>query len=59
MPDPTQHLDADASDVDDATESAPGMPGWVKVSVIVALILVLLVVVILLVGPGEHGPGRH
>jgi hypothetical protein len=38
-----------------------GMPRWVKVSMIVALVLVVLVVVMLLVGggPGDHGPRRH
>ncbi|MEU3641282.1 hypothetical protein AB0H23_34330 [Streptomyces albogriseolus] len=37
-----------------------GMPRWVKVSGLIALIVVLLVGVMLLVkGPGEHGPGRH
>jgi hypothetical protein len=39
----------------------PGMPRWVKVSLIVALVLAVLVVVVLLVGGGvgDHGPGRH
>jgi hypothetical protein len=42
-------------------ESTTGMPRWVKVSAIVALILVVLVVVMLLLGggPGDHGPRRH
>ena len=47
----------------------PGMPRWVKVSGIIAIVLVLLVVVVLLVatalglhtpgGPGGHGSSRH
>jgi hypothetical protein len=38
----------------------PGMPRWVKVSGIIALILVLLVVVTMVAGVGgQHGPGRH
>jgi hypothetical protein len=51
---------------DDATvgvdrRSTTGMPRWVKVSAIIALVLVVLVVVMLLVGsgPGDHGPRRH
>lgn len=35
----------------------PGMPRWVKISLIVALVAVLLVVILLL--SGGHGPGRH
>jgi hypothetical protein len=39
---------------------ASGMPRWVKVSGLIALVVVLLLVVMLLVGrPGGHGPGRH
>lgn len=36
-----------------------GTPRWVKVFGIIALILVLLVGIALLIGPGDHGPGRH
>jgi hypothetical protein len=36
-----------------------GMPRWVKVSAILALLLALLIAVVLLVGGGDHGPGRH
>ena len=50
----------------EAAASAPdrepnaGMPRWVKVSAIVALVLVVLVVAMLIAGgPGDHGPGRH
>jgi hypothetical protein len=39
-------------------ESIRGLPRWVKVSGLVALLLALLVVVMLLIG-GGHGPGRH
>ena len=35
-----------------------GLPRWVKVSGIIALVLVVLVLVLLLAG-GDHGPGRH
>jgi hypothetical protein len=37
----------------------PGVPRWVKVFAIVALIVVLLVVLHMVTGVGEHGPGRH
>lgn len=38
--------------------STTGMPRWVKVFLIVALVVALLVVILLLSG-GGHGPGRH
>ena len=38
----------------------PGIPTWVKVSGIVALVVILLVVVVMVAGVGgDHGPGRH
>jgi hypothetical protein len=40
-------------------ESATGIPRWVKVSVLVALLLAVLVVVVMLLGGGTHGPSRH
>lgn len=38
-----------------------GIPRWVKVLGLVALVLLLLLVVVMLVGGdgGGHGPGRH
>jgi hypothetical protein len=39
--------------------SPPPMPGWVRVSAIVAAILALVVVIALIWFPGKHGPGRH
>jgi hypothetical protein len=39
--------------------SPPGIPLWVKVFGIVALVLVLLVIIMLFAGGGSHGPGRH
>lgn len=40
--------------------STTGMPEWVKVFGIVALVVVLTVVVMMLTGRGgSHGPGRH
>lgn len=35
----------------------PGIPRWVKVSGIIAIVMVLLVIIIMFTG--EHGPGRH
>lgn len=40
-------------------ESRAGMPRWVKMSAIVAVLLAVLVVVVMLLSGGEHGPGRH
>jgi hypothetical protein len=39
--------------------SPPGIPLWVKVFGIVALVLVLLVIIMMFAGGGSHGPGRH
>ncbi|MDT9698387.1 hypothetical protein [Streptomyces sp. P17] len=61
MADPSQE-----PDTRDKTGGAPGrnpavgVPRWVKVSALIAVVVVLLFVVVLLVkGPGDHGPGRH
>jgi hypothetical protein len=40
-------------------ELTPGMPRWVKVFGIVALVLVLLVIIMMFASGGSHGPGRH
>jgi hypothetical protein len=38
----------------------PGMPRWVKLLLIIALILAVLLVIALATGlGGPHGPGRH
>ena len=38
----------------------PGMPRWVKVSLLVVAALLLIFVILKLTGAGgEHGPGRH
>ena len=36
----------------------PGMPRWVKVSLIIAAAVAALIVILLLFG-GDHGPSRH
>jgi len=41
------------------TDDDFGMPSWVKVLGLIALVVVLLLVVLMLVGGGGHGPGRH
>jgi hypothetical protein len=51
-------------ETDDATglrpggEPTAGMPRWVKVSLIIAIVLVLALVISFLAGVG-HGPGLH
>ena len=41
-----------------AREERPGMPRWVKIVVLVAVLLVLAAVGLALAG-GDHSPGRH
>jgi hypothetical protein len=43
------------------TPSQPqaGMPRWVKVSGIIAIVIALTVVIVVLATGGEHGPARH
>ncbi|MDQ2983841.1 MAG: hypothetical protein M3R70_07970 [Actinomycetota bacterium] len=48
----------DDPDVGPDRGSTHGMPLWVKVFGIIALVLVLMVVTMLVIG-GNHGPGRH
>ena len=43
-----------------ANQSTPtGMPRWVKMLGIIAILVVLLVGIAMLATGGEHGPGRH
>jgi hypothetical protein len=64
MADPLRYPDS-KPDTGDDTGVGPdrdtGMPRWVWVSGIVALVLILLIVIMMLTGVfgGEHGPGRH
>ena len=36
-----------------------GMPRWVRMFGIAALVLVLILVGMIVIGGGNHGPGRH
>jgi hypothetical protein len=36
----------------------PGIPRWVKIFGIIAIVVIVLVVIAMLLG-GNHGPGRH
>ncbi len=59
MVNPSQEPDArDRTAGASAGAPGSGVPRWVKVSGLAALVVVLLVVVMLLI-PGNHGPGRH
>lgn len=40
-------------------EEVSGMPRWVKVFLVVALLVAVLGVVAMLLVGGKHGPGRH
>ena len=60
---PKQDATRDESDDELADVRDPqghgGMPRWVKVMGIVALLVVVAVVVLMAVAGGDHGPGRH
>jgi hypothetical protein len=56
----------DESGVGPDGESKPGMPRWVKVSLIIVIAVLVLLVVLMFTGvfggghgPGQFGPGRH
>lgn len=51
-PDPEQETDALP-----AGESKPGMPRWVKVSLIIAAVLILVAFVLVRMGGHQGGPG--
>jgi hypothetical protein len=71
MADPSRYTDPEPDIGDDTGVrsghgSTPGMPRWVKVSVIIVIAVVVLVVVLMLTGVfgkghgrGQFGPGRH
>ena len=50
---------ADDTGVGSNRRSNTGVPRWVKVFLIFAVVAVLLFVVLQIVGGGSHGPGRH
>jgi hypothetical protein len=55
MADPTPNTDTGLSG-----GSNPGMPPWVKLSLIIVGVLVVVFIVLNLTGwGGNHGPGRH
>lgn len=37
----------------------PGMPRWVRASVVIVVVLAVLLVVVMALSGGEHGPGLH
>jgi hypothetical protein len=57
MADPSRRRDTAGVGADGA--SPPGMPRWVKLSLIVVAVLVIAVVVVMLIAGGGHGPSRH
>jgi hypothetical protein len=57
MVDPSRRRDPAGVGADGA--SPPGMPRWVKLSLILVVVLVLLVVIVMLIAGGGHGPSRH
>jgi hypothetical protein len=57
MADPPRR--GDAAGVGAEGVPPPGMPRWVKRSLIVVAVLVLVVVIMMLLSGGGHGPSRH
>jgi hypothetical protein len=57
MADPPRRRDTAGVGAD--PPSPPGMPRWVKLSLILGAVLVLLVVAVMLLASGGHGPSRH
>ena len=57
MADPPRRPDTAGVGADGA--SPPGMPRWVKLSLILVVVLVLLVAIVMLIAGGGHGPSRH
>lgn len=42
-----------------AGEAPPGIPRWLKVSLIVVLAVAIVLVTVMILAPGQHGPGLH
>ena len=42
-----------------ADDGHPGMPTWVRWTLVAVLVLVVVLVVLRFVVGGDHGPGRH
>jgi hypothetical protein len=57
MADPPRRPDTAGVGADGA--SPPGMPRWVKLSLILVVVLVLLVAIVMLIAGGGHSPSRH
>lgn len=50
---------SDSEQAPDERIPPPGMPRWVKVFGIVAILAVTSLIVVMLLIGGDHGPGRH
>jgi hypothetical protein len=59
MPPSPPDPDDDAAPAAESGRDTAGIPRWVKLFGIVAVVLVLLVVIVMLIAGGNHGPGRH
>ena len=44
---------------DGAPDGPPGVPRWVKMLTVGALIVVVALVLAMVIAGGEHGPGMH
>lgn len=55
-PDPDQPTTRSGRTRDDGY---PGLPAWVRWTLLAVLALVILLAIARLVGGGDHGPGRH
>jgi hypothetical protein len=47
------------ADPDPAGDRYPGMPTWVKRSLIAVIVVLVVLVLVRAVAGGDHGPGMH
>ena len=59
MDDSADHRPDDAAAEDDDPYAGTGIPRWVRVLGIIALVVVVAFIVLMVAGGGEHTPGRH
>ena len=60
MTDPDRPVDATDSEVQAQLAQPPGMPRWVKITLlVVGLLVLILIATAVFAAGGSHGPGMH